>query len=61
MRASSPQQGIEPIDAAVLQLGANHAIGTIGIPNPGPWTLTFTLRTTEIDQSTVTTDVVINP
>jgi hypothetical protein len=61
VRASLPDQGIEPIDANVLPVTPNHAIGQIGIPRAGSWTFTFTLRTTEIDQSTVTTRVVVQP
>jgi copper transport protein len=59
VRASNPSQGIEPIDAAVLVIEPDHAIGQIGIPSAGTWTFTFTLRTTEIDESTVTTTFVI--
>jgi copper transport protein len=61
VRAAAPAQGIEPIDANVLSVTPDHAIGTIGIPTAGTWTFTFTLRTTEIDQSTVTTQVIVNP
>ena len=61
VRASSPAQGIEPIDANVLAVQPDHAIGQIGIPAAGTWTFTFTLRTTEVDESTVTTHVVVNP
>jgi copper transport protein len=61
VRASLPDQGIEPIDANVLPLTPNHAIGQIGIPRAGSWTFTFTLRTTEIDQSTVTARLVVQP
>ena len=59
VRASAPDQGIEPIDANVLPVTPDHAIGQIGIPKAGTWTFTFTLRTTEIDQSTVTAQVVV--
>jgi copper transport protein len=61
VRASLPDQGIEPIDANVLPVTPSHAIGQIGIPRAGSWTFTFTLRTTEIDQSTVTARVVVQP
>jgi copper transport protein len=57
VRATAPAQGIEPIDASVLPLRPDHATGTIGIPTAGTWTFTFTLRTTDIDQSTVTTEI----
>lgn len=61
VRASAPAQGIEPIDASILPLTPNHATGTIGLPTAGRWTFTFTLRTTEIDQSTVTTEIEVRP
>jgi len=61
VRASAPAQGIEPIDASVLPLTPDHATATIGLPTAGRWTFTFTLRTTEIDQSTVTTEVDVGP
>jgi copper transport protein len=59
VRASLPDQGIEPIDASILAVTSYHAIGTIGLPSPGRWKFTFTLRTTEIDQSTVTTEFTV--
>jgi copper transport protein len=61
VRASAPARGIEPIDASVLPLTPDHATGTIGLPTAGRWTFTFTLRTSEIDQSTVTTEVDVRP
>ena len=51
-----PAQGIEPIDAVILRITPDHAIGTINLPAEGSWTFTFTLRVSEIDQSTVTTE-----
>lgn len=59
VRASLPDQGIEPIDASVLGLSSDHAIGTIGLPTAGRWTFAFTLRTTEVDQATVTTEFTV--
>ncbi len=61
VRASMPAQGIEPIDASTLPITPDHAIGQIGLPTAGTWTFSFTLRTSEIDQSTVTTDIMIRP
>jgi hypothetical protein len=59
VRASAPALGIEPIDANILPLTADHATGQIGLPSAGDWTFTFTLRTTDIDQSTVTTTITV--
>jgi copper transport protein len=55
VRASAPALGVEPIDATVLSIQPEHAVGQITIPSGGNWTFSFTLRTTDIDQSTVTT------
>lgn len=54
VRAELPEQDIEPIDAQVLSLTPDHAIGTITLPTAGTWKFSFTLRLTEIDQATVT-------
>lgn len=59
VRAALPQQGIEPIDASVLAVTPDHAIGQVGLPVAGTWTFTFTLRTSEIDQSSVSTPVIV--
>ena len=56
-KASLPSQGIEGIDINLLALYEDHATGTVTLPAPGKWKFTFTLRTTEIDQATVTTEV----
>lgn len=53
VKASLASAGIEPIEATVLKITPDHATGQIGLPASGTWTFTFTLRTTEIDQSTV--------
>lgn len=56
VRAAMPDAGIEPIDAQVLRLTPDHATATINLPTAGRWTFMFTLRVSEIDQSTVTAD-----
>ena len=53
VKASLASEGIEPIEANLTPVNGAHAIGLIGLPSPGRWTFTFTLRTSEIDQSTV--------
>jgi copper transport protein len=60
VRASLPAQGIEPIDATILPVIPSHSIGQISLPVAGTWTFSFTLRTSEIDQSTVTADFVVS-
>jgi copper transport protein len=61
VRASAPGQGIEPIDVYTVAVGDDHAIGSIGLPSAGKWTFTFTLRTSDIDESTVTTPITVAP
>ena len=61
VRASLPAQGIEPIDATVLPITPSHATGQINLPTAGLWTFSFTLRTSETDQATVTADLPIRP
>ena len=36
----------------VLPLTENHAVGQVDLPYPGPWKFTFTVRTSDIDEST---------
>jgi copper transport protein len=55
--AALPAQGIEAIDAVILALTADHAIGQVSLPAAGIWRFTFTVRTSEIDQSFVTADI----
>lgn len=55
--AALPAQGIEAIDAVILALTADHAIGQLSLPAAGTWRFTFTVRTSEIDQSSVTADI----
>ncbi len=61
VKAALPSKGIEPIEASVLVLTSDHATGQIALPEAGTWTFSFTLRTSEVDQSTATADVVIRP
>jgi copper transport protein len=61
VRASLPEQGVEPIDAAILPVTEDHATGQISLPTAGAWRFSFTLRTTEVDQATVTADIPVRP
>jgi copper transport protein len=58
--AALPAQGIEPIAAVLTPIADYHDIGQITLPVAGQWTFSFTLRTTEIDEATVTTTVKIS-
>jgi copper transport protein len=58
--AALTAKGIEPIPIPLLRITDFHAVGDIALPTPGEWTLKFTARTSEIDQSTLTTSVVVN-
>ncbi|GGR72034.1 hypothetical protein GCM10010169_14950 [Micromonospora fulviviridis] len=55
--AALPSAGIEPITIPLLPLTDNHATGEISLPAAGQWQLRFTVRTSEIDQATVTATV----
>jgi copper transport protein len=52
--AALPAKGIEPIEVPLLRISDFHAIGDVALPAAGEWTLKFTVRTTDIDQSTLT-------
>ena len=43
----------------VLPFTDNHASGEINLPKAGNWSVKVTVRTTEIDQATVTATVPI--
>ncbi|WP_213456569.1 copper resistance CopC/CopD family protein [Rhizomonospora bruguierae] len=51
--------GVEPITVPMLRITDNHAIGDIQLPAAGQWEMRFTLRTSDIDQATVSTTVTI--
>lgn len=57
--AALPAKAIEPIEIPLLRITDFHAIGDIALPQPGDWTLKFTVRTSDIDQSTLTMTVTI--
>lgn len=59
-KASLASQQIEPIEVSLLALTPDHAVGTILLPAAGEWTFSFTLRTSDIDQATVTTTVQVS-
>ena len=52
--AALPAKGIEPIEVPLLRITDFHAIGDIALPTAGEWTFKFTVRTSDIDQSTLT-------
>jgi copper transport protein len=58
--AALPAQGIEPIEAVLTPITDSHDVGQVTLPAAGQWQFSFTLRTTEIDEATVTTTVKIN-
>jgi copper transport protein len=57
--AALPADGIEPIEIPLLRITDFHAIGDIALPAAGDWTMKFTVRTSEIDQSTLSMTVKI--
>src|SRR4029450_4551204 len=59
IKAALPTEGVEPVEATVLPLTADHATSAISLPTAGTWHFTFTLRLSEVDQQSVAGDVVI--
>lgn len=57
--AALPSAGIEPIEIPLLPLTDNHAYGDVSLPAAGDWQLRVTVRTSDIDQATVTATVPI--
>jgi copper transport protein len=43
----------------LLPITANHAVGELQLPTPGEWAFKFTVRTSDVDQETVTRVIVI--
>jgi len=58
--AALPAKGIEPIEIPLLRITDFHAVGDIALPAAGEWTFKVTARTSDIDQSTLSTTVTIN-
>lgn len=52
--AALPAKGIEPIQVPLLRITDFHAVGDIALPAAGEWTFKFTVRTSDIDQTTLT-------
>ncbi|MCX4474073.1 Copper transport protein YcnJ precursor [Micromonospora sp. MW-13] len=55
--AALPSAGIEPIEIPLLPLTDNHVTGEINLPAAGEWQLRFTVRTSDVDQATVSATV----
>jgi copper transport protein len=51
--AALPAKGIEPIQVPLLRITDFHAIGDIALPAAGEWTFKFTVRTSDINESTL--------
>jgi copper transport protein len=52
--------GLEPVSEPLLPLiPRHHAAGAITFPLPGTYEIRFTVRTTEVDQDTVTTRITV--
>jgi copper transport protein len=59
VRATPPGDVTEPLDVLVLPLSPDHATGQLSLPVAGTWKFSFTLRTTDVDQATVTAEVAV--
>ncbi len=55
-----PARGVEPVRTPMLGVRPNHAMGAVTFPVPGTWEVRFTVRTSPIDQATVTTTVTVS-
>jgi copper transport protein len=57
--AALPAKNIEPIEIPLLRITDFHAVGDIALPMSGEWALKFVVRTSEIDQATLTMTIPI--
>jgi copper transport protein len=51
--AALPAKNIEPIEIPLLRITDFHAIGDISLPAAGVWTFKFTMRTSDIDETSL--------
>jgi copper transport protein len=59
--AALPAKSIEPTTVDnLLQITDSHAVAQATLPVKGTWLFTFTLRTTDIDEATVSTTIPFN-
>jgi copper transport protein len=52
--AAPSNQDIEPVRIDLRRIPPDRAVGQVTLPSAGQWRFVFTLRTTEIDQVSVT-------
>jgi putative copper export protein/methionine-rich copper-binding protein CopC len=57
--AALPARGLEPVTIPLLVITDSHATGEVSLTTPGTWQISLTLRTTAIDEATVTADVTV--
>jgi copper transport protein len=55
--AALPGKGVEPLTVPLLPLTDDHATGEVQLPTAGVWEFKLTLRTTDIDEASVTANV----
>lgn len=58
--ASLRTGGIGPIEVPLKPITDNHAIGDVALPKTGTWKFTFTIRTSPIDEETVTASIPVH-
>jgi copper transport protein len=58
--AALAAEGIEPISIPLLRITDFHAVGDIALPTAGEWTFKFTVRTSDIDQTTLSMTTTVN-
>jgi copper transport protein len=58
--AALPAKGIEPFQIPMLRIEDFHAVGDVALPAAGEWTLKFTVRTSDIDQTTLSLTATIS-
>jgi copper transport protein len=60
VKASNQAAGIDGIDATILRIPPEHAIGQIGLPVAGTWHFTFTLRLDATTNGIVVADMTVS-
>ncbi|HEX5740455.1 MAG TPA: copper resistance protein CopC [Pilimelia sp.] len=58
--ASLPSAGVDDVDIPLVKLTDNHGTGQFAPPTAGKWQFKFSVRTSDIDEATVTVTVPIS-
>ncbi|MEO3748123.1 copper resistance protein CopC [Plantactinospora sp. B5E13] len=55
------ERDLGPLDVSLRAAGPGHHLGTVTVPLPGAWEAAVTIRTSDVDQTTVRIPVTISP